>query len=115
MSELFLKYKYVSKMAWDIHTDTQTRFRYLSVIYSHAAGHPVFLSVQLAAPPRCPGPRPSGSWYLQEAGELAVAIVDVLVGALVTQCIDAVAQGQQRAVDVGPLFHALPTVLRLGW
>ena len=64
--------------------------------------------------PGCPGPRPSGSWYLQEAGELAVAIVDVLVGALVTQRIDAVAQGQQRAVDVGPLFHALPTVLRLG-
>ena len=63
--------------------------------------------------PGCPGPGPGGSWYLQEAGELAVTIVDVLVGALVAQRIDAVPQGQQRAVDVGPLFHALPTVLCL--
>ena len=66
MSELFLKYKYVSKMAWDIHTGTQTRFRYLSVIYSHAAGHPVFLSVQLAAPPRVP--RAQARWQLVPSG-----------------------------------------------
>lgn len=60
-----------------------------------------------------PVPRPGGSCYLQEPGQLAVSVVDVLVAALVAQRIDAVAQGQQRAVDVRPLFHALPSVLCL--
>ena len=59
-------------------------------------------------------PRPSCGWYLQEPGELAVAIVDVLVATLVAQGVDAVAQCQQRAVDVGPLLHTLPTILCLG-
>lgn len=57
--------------------------------------------------------RPGVLWYLQEPGELAVPIVDVLITALVTQRIDAVAQGQQRAVDVGSFLHALPPVLCL--
>lgn len=68
----------------------------------------------LAGPLLGPGPRPSLSGYLQEPGELAVSVVDVLIAALVAQCVDAVAQGKQRAVDVGPLLHALPPVLRLG-
>lgn len=58
--------------------------------------------------------RPSLLWYLQEPGEFAVPVVDVFITALVTQRVDAVAQGQQRAVDVGSFLHALPPVLRLG-
>ena len=59
-------------------------------------------------------PRPSLFWYLQEPGELAVPIVDVLIATLIAQRVDAVAQGQQRAVDVGSLLHALSPVLCLG-
>lgn len=61
-----------------------------------------------------PVPRASLFWYLQKPGELAVPIVDILVAAFVTQRVDAVAQGQQRAIDVGSLLHALPPVLCLG-
>lgn len=60
-----------------------------------------------------PVPRPGLFWYLQEPGELAVPIVDVLVATLVAQGVDAVAQGQQRAVNVSPLLHALPPILCL--
>lgn len=53
-------------------------------------------------------------WYLEEPGELAITIVDILVAALVAQSVDTVAQGQQGAVDVGSFLHTLPTVLCLG-
>ena len=39
--------------------------------------------------------------YLQQSGQLAVSVVDVLVAVLLTQSVDAVTQSQQRAVDVG--------------
>lgn len=53
--------------------------------------------------------------YLQQARELAVAEVHVLsaAAALLAECIDAVAQGQQGAVDVCALLHSLASVLSL--
>lgn len=51
--------------------------------------------------------------YLQQAGQLAVSVVDVLGAIFVTQGVDAVAQSQQGAVDVGPLFQSLSPVLGL--
>lgn len=51
--------------------------------------------------------------YLQQAGQLAVSVVDVLGAVFVTQSVDAVAQSQQGAVDVGPLFQPLTSVLSL--
>lgn len=54
------------------------------------------------------------STHLQQARELAVPKVDVLrAAALLTQRVDAVAQRQQRAVDVRALLHPLATVLGL--
>lgn len=52
--------------------------------------------------------------HLEQAGQLAVAVIGVFGARLVAQSLDAVAQGQQRAVDVGSLLHPLPVVLRLG-
>lgn len=51
--------------------------------------------------------------YLQQAGQLAVSIVDVLGPVFVTQGVDAVAQRQEGAVDVGPLLQSLTPVLGL--
>ena len=51
--------------------------------------------------------------YLQQSSELAVSVVDILVAVLVTQGIDAVAQGKQGAVDVSPFFQPLTPVLSL--
>lgn len=51
--------------------------------------------------------------YLQQAGQLAVSVVDVLGAVFVTQGVDAVAQSQEGAVDVGPLFQPLTSVLSL--
>ena len=51
--------------------------------------------------------------YLQQASELAVSVVDVLVAVLVTQGVDAVAQCKQGAVDVSPFFQPLTPVLSL--
>lgn len=42
--------------------------------------------------------------YLQKTSQLAVSVVDILVAVFVTQGVDAVAQGQEGAVDVGSLF-----------
>lgn len=51
--------KYVSKMAWDICTDTQTGFRYLSVVYSHIPSWTsIFLCKAVAPTPGAQGPRP---------------------------------------------------------
>lgn len=65
--------------------------------------------------------QPGGS-YLQQAGEFAVSEVHVLgpATALLTEGVDAVAQRQQGAVDVGALLHPLAAVLGLreerpGW
>lgn len=51
--------------------------------------------------------------YLQQAGQLAVSVVDILGAVFVTQRVDAVAQSQERAVDVGALFQSLTSVLGL--
>ena len=75
---------------------------------------PAFSFAKSGRLPWCPAPGSGHGWYLQEPSELAVAIVDVLVVVLVAQRVDAVAQGQQGAVDVCPLLHALPAVLGLG-
>lgn len=51
--------------------------------------------------------------YLQQTGQLAVSVVDVLGAVFVTQSVDAVAQRQEGAVNVGPLLQPLPSVLSL--
>lgn len=51
--------------------------------------------------------------YLQQAGQLAVPVVDVLGAVLVAQGVDAVPQSQEGPVDVGPLLQTLPPVLGL--
>lgn len=62
----------------------------------------------------------AGAWsteaevrYLQQAGQLAVPVVDVLGAVLVAQGVDAVPQSQEGPVDVGPLLQTLPSVLGL--
>lgn len=42
--------------------------------------------------------------HLQQTGQLAVPVVDVLGAVLVAQRVDAVAQSQEGTVNVGPLF-----------
>lgn len=71
----------------------------------------------LGLPPGREAPSDAGPWlYLQQACELAVSEVHVLrpAAALLAECIDAVAQCQQGAVDVGTLLHPLAAVLGLG-
>lgn len=51
--------------------------------------------------------------YLQQASQLAVPVVDVLGAVLVAQSVDAVAQSQEGAVNVGPLLQPLTSVLSL--
>lgn len=53
--------------------------------------------------------------YLQQACEFAVSKIDKLGLAppLLTQGVDAVAQSQQRAVDVGSFLHPLALVLSM--
>lgn len=54
-----------------------------------------------------------GSSYLQQTGQLAVSVVDVLVAGFFAEGVDAVPQRQEGAVDVGPLFEALTPILSL--
>lgn len=51
--------------------------------------------------------------YLQQTGQLAVPVVDILGAVLVAQSVDAVAQSQEGTVNVGPLFQTLTSVLSL--
>lgn len=51
--------------------------------------------------------------YLQEASQLAVSIVDVLVAIFVTQGVNAVAQSQEGAIDVSSFFQSLTSILSL--
>ena len=48
---------------------------------------------------------------LQEPGELAVSIVDIVGSCVPPESIDTVPQGQQGAVDVSTLYHTLATIL----
>ena len=57
----------------------------------------------------CAAVPPEGA--LQESGELAVPVVDIVGPSGSPEGIDAVAQGQEGAVDVGPLDHTLTSVL----
>lgn len=51
--------------------------------------------------------------YLQQTRQLAVPVVDVLVAVPLAEGIDAVAQCQEGAVDMGSFFQPLSSVLRL--
>jgi len=51
--------------------------------------------------------------YLQEASQLAVSVVDVLVAIFVAEGVNAVAQSQKGAVDVGSFFQPLTSILSL--
>ena len=55
----------------------------------------------------------AGKGVLEESGQLGVAVVDELTLAL-RQRVDAVPQGEQRAVDVGALFQPLAAILYSG-
>lgn len=60
--------------------------------------------------------RTAAAGYLQQARELAVPEVHVLgpAAAFLAERVDAVAERQQGAVDVGALLHPLTAVLGLG-
>lgn len=51
--------------------------------------------------------------HLQQPSQLAVPVVDVFSAVLVAQCINAVSQSQQGAVDVSTLLQPLTPVLSL--
>ena len=55
----------------------------------------------------------AGQWVLEESGQFGVAVVDELALAL-GQRVDAVPQGEQRAVYVGALFQPLAAILHSG-
>lgn len=70
---------------------------------------------QLSGPSDLSGDTRKHRLYLQQAREFAVSKIDKLGPAplFLAQSVDAVAQSQQRAVDVGSFLHPLALVLSL--
>lgn len=70
---------------------------------------------QLSGPSDLSGDTRKHGLYLQQAREFAVSKIDKLGPAplFLAQSVDAVAQSQQRAVDVGSFLHPLALVLSL--